>query len=300
MAYSYYAYTPSHTAALVFAILFSITNAATVAQWIRYRAWVWLVMVVAGFMESLGYIVRTVSTKNPDKKGLFVAQFCLIVLAPVLMAAACYVIFGRIVYRVVPVESRTTKFLWVPPGFITTIFVTCDIVALLLQLGGAVLVSGTQPTQSNVQQRIQTGKNIALAGLAIQIACFGFFSIIALRFHFISKQFDKRLADKTTDETTEDEKYIMVNETQRKVLKNWRPLLRVINVACILILIRSIYRVCDFALGKSGYLEQHEWPAYVFDAAMMLPTLAIFVYWHPGKYLPYLGFRLPKSRRENL
>ncbi|KAK9234156.1 RTA1 like protein-domain-containing protein [Lipomyces kononenkoae] len=294
MAHSYYAYTPSHTAAMVFAILFSITNVGTVSQSIRYRAWVWIVMVVAGLMESLGYIARSLSSENPEKRGLFIGQFCLIVLAPVLMAAACYIIFGRLVYRVVLAESRTMKVLWVPPGLITPIFVMCDIVALLLQLGGAVVVSGTQPTDNNAQKKINTGKDIALAGLAIQIACFGFFSVVALRFNIISKQFDTEY-----EKLTEDEKYITVNETGRKIRKNWRPLLRVINVACILILIRSVYRVCDFALGKSGYLEQHEWPAYAFDAAMMLPCLAIFVYWNPGKYLPYVGFRMPKSSRVN-
>jgi hypothetical protein len=36
---------------------------------------------------------------------------------------------------------------------------------------------------------------------------------------------------------------------------------------------------------------------YVFDAVPMLPCVALFMYWHPAKFLPYLGFRLPRHAR---
>ncbi|KAK9375621.1 RTA1 like protein-domain-containing protein [Lipomyces chichibuensis] len=297
MVHSYYDYTPSQTAAAVFAALFSAAFSATFIQWIRYRAWVWLVMVVAASMESLGYIFRSISTRHTDNRGVFIAQFSLIILAPVLIAASCYVIFGRIVFHVIPAHSRTMKFLWVPPRFITLIFVFCDIVALFLQLVGAVIVSGTQPTDPDAKSKLSRGKDIAIAGLAVQLLCFGLFSIVAIRFNFISKQFNKEFEDKIG--SVKGEKYFTVASSNRKLKKNWKALLRVVNIVCVLILIRSVYRVCDFALGKNGYLEQNEWPAYVFDAAPMLPCVMLFVYWHPGRYLPYLGFRLPKSAREN-
>lgn len=30
----------------------------------------------------------------------------------------------------------------------------------------------------------------------------------------------------------------------------------------------------------------------------MLPAVAMFTYWHPALYLPYLGFRLPEHVRK--
>jgi hypothetical protein len=84
-------------------------------------------MVVAALMESVGYICRIISTKNVHSKNIFVTSYSLIVLAPVLMAGACYVIFGRIVFHVVPKKDRTTRLLWIPPRFITPIFVLCDV-----------------------------------------------------------------------------------------------------------------------------------------------------------------------------
>lgn len=53
----------------------------------------------------------------------------------------------------------------------------------------------------------------------------------------------------------------------------------------------------DFTLGTTGYTKTHEWVAYVFDALMIFPAIVLFVYWHPSKYLPYLGFRLPTHAR---
>lgn len=44
-------------------------------------------------MEGAGYIIRALSTKHVTEKSIYVAQTALIVLSPVLMAAACYIIF---------------------------------------------------------------------------------------------------------------------------------------------------------------------------------------------------------------
>ena len=95
-------------------------------------------------VEAGGYIIRCISTQNTTDKDIYVVQFSLIVLAPVLMAAACYVIFvrphqnfgiklllnskqGRIVFHVVPREARTIQLLWISPRFVTPIFVASDV-----------------------------------------------------------------------------------------------------------------------------------------------------------------------------
>jgi len=36
---------------------------------------------------------------------------------------------------------------------------------------------------------------------------------------------------------------------------------------------------------------------YVFDAMVIFPVVVLYVHWYPSKYLPYLGFRLPKYVR---
>ncbi|PQE12574.1 hypothetical protein CJF30_00002456 [Rutstroemia sp. NJR-2017a BBW] len=85
-------------------------------------------------------------------------------------------------------------------------------------------------------------------------------------------------------------KYVAVDGSGGKKLKrNWKALLRVVNGTCALILVRSVYRMVEFATGSQG--------TYIWDALVMLTCLALFNYWHPAKYLPYMQWRLPKHAR---
>lgn len=70
--------------------------------------------LTSAIVEVIGYAARIKSASEPTEKKPYVLQFTLIILPPVLMAGVIYVVFGRIVYWVVPPESRTLRFLWVP------------------------------------------------------------------------------------------------------------------------------------------------------------------------------------------
>ena len=90
---SFYHYDPSLSAAIVAAVLFSLAFIGTSVQWLRYKSWVLIVMVLAVGMEAGGYIVRCISTQHVNTKVIYAVQYCLVVLAPVFMAAVCYVLF---------------------------------------------------------------------------------------------------------------------------------------------------------------------------------------------------------------
>ncbi|KAJ5784971.1 RTA1 like protein-domain-containing protein [Penicillium pulvis] len=292
---SYYRYDPSLPVAIVAAVLYSIAFILTFIQWIRYKAWIWAIMVVASAMEAVGYIGRCISTQNVSARSVYVLQFALIILAPVLMAACCYILFSRILFLVVPHDARTFQLCWVPPRWITPIFVGFDIVALMLQLVGAVMISSVSTTDTDAASKIDKGKSIAQAGVIIQLAAFGLFSVAAVRFNFTSKEFSKGL----------DERYEHVDEKNYSIggivkNKHWPALLRVVNLTTLLILVRSIYRLVEFSSSVTGYVNTQEWTMYVFDALVIYPCVALFVYWHPGIYLPYLGLRLPKEARSTV
>ncbi|KAJ5113736.1 RTA1 like protein-domain-containing protein, partial [Penicillium angulare] len=287
---SFYQYDPSLAVAIVAAALYGTAFVLTFVQWIRYKSWIWVVMVLAAAMEAVGYIGRCISTQNVTEKPIYVLQFSLIILSPVLMAACCYILFSRILFLVVPRESRTLRLCWVPPRFITPIFVGFDIVALLLQLSGAVLISSASPGDPDSVDKANKGKGIAMAGVIIQLIAFGLFSVAAVRFNFTSKRFSKELGQRY--ETVGEKEYIIDGRIRNK---HWPALLRVVNLTTLLILVRSIYRLVEFSEGSGGYTNKHEWPMYVFDALVIYPCVALFVYWHPGKYLPHLGLRLPKE-----
>ncbi|KAJ5375734.1 ZIP metal ion transporter [Penicillium concentricum] len=292
---SYYHYEPSLPVAIVAAVLYTIAFVLTVIQWIRYRAWIWSIMVISAAMEAIGYIGRCISVQNTLERPVYVLQFALIILAPVLMAACCYIIFSRILFLIVPQEARTFRLCWVPPRYITPIFVGFDIIALMLQLGGAVMITSVDATDLDAKDKLNTGKHVAQVGVIVQLAAFGLFAVAAVRFNFTSKRFTGSLS----------ERYENVGEKDYRIdgivkNKHWPALLRVVNLTTILILVRSVYRLVEFTQGTTGYLNTHEWPLYIFDALFIYPCVALFVYWHPGKYLPYLGLRLPKRAHGSL
>ncbi|KAI1772494.1 RTA1-domain-containing protein [Hypoxylon cercidicola] len=289
---SFYRYDPSEVLAVVSCVLFGVTFLWSTFMTIRRRAWIWIVQLIAIFMEVLGYAVCIKSAEDPTNLTLYAIQFCVIMLAPILMAAAIYVVFGRIVVHVVPAQQRTMELLWVPPRWITPIFVAFDVVALIVQLIGAVMVSSTQATDENASNKLNLGKNTALAGLAIQIAAFGLFTVVAARFHFTSRQFEASLRSKFEDGGSGST--VLVKGSSRKINPNWRRLLYAINVSCAMILIRSVFRVVEFAEGSNGAVMQQQWFMYVFDTLPMFFVAYSFCLVFPSSYVPHMGFRVSK------
>jgi RTA1 like protein len=107
---------------------------------------------------------------------------------------------------------------------------------LLVQLVGVLVITSVDPTDPSAQSKLNKGKTIALIGIGVQLACFGFFSIIAVRFHFVSKLFAADFEARVG--VPMDEKYYTVDGEERKLKKTWRTLLLIINLACVMILVR--------------------------------------------------------------
>ncbi|KAJ4003458.1 hypothetical protein NW752_012074 [Fusarium irregulare] len=278
---SYYLYNPSKPLAGVCAGLFGLSFLVTLYQIIRKKAWVWIFMLLAIAMEAVGYAARIKSASEPTEKKPYVLQFALIILPPVLMAGVIYVVFGRIVYWVVPPESRTLRFLWVPPRFITLLFVVFDVISLILQLVAAIFIAGTDPTEPNAKQKLDLGKTLGLVGVSTQIAGFGLFTVSAIRFHFAARKLSPDFARQ--------------NQERYSITKKWQTLLALVNVSCLLILIRSVYREIDFAGGKDGKTHQEEWYQYVFDTLPILIVVFLYNVFFPSNYLAHLGFKVPKD-----
>ena len=90
----------------------------------------------------------------------------------------------------------------------TPVFVTCDVIAFLVQVfGGTLGVSTDVATQKR-------GYNIMKIGLVVQLLAFGFFIVISFRFHVVSKRFRSSWPD-----------------------AKWIPFLWAINIGCVLIFV---------------------------------------------------------------
>ena len=94
-------------------------------------------------------------------KTSYATSSSFIVVAPLFVAAADYILLGRLMLFVLPQKSQ--KLLGVSPRIITRTFVSCDILSLLIQCSG----SGVAASENWVGN---TGINVLIAGLALQLA----------------------------------------------------------------------------------------------------------------------------------
>jgi hypothetical protein len=117
------------------------------------------------------------------------------------------------------------------------------------------------------------GQWIIVAGLCIQLLFFGVFVLSSALFHYRVLKSPTLKSERTLC-------------TQKAIWpRDWRGLLYACYAVSGLILVRSIYRLIEFAQGNNGYLISHEVFLYVFDAAMMAIVMVIMNVFHPSVVL---------------
>lgn len=110
---------------------------------------------------------------------------------------------------------------------------------------------------------------LVLLGLAIQLISFVLFAVCAIIFH-------RRFLRKPTDRSYH-------------VDPKWVQTLWMLYAVSVLIVIRSVFRIVEYAFGNSGYPITHEWTLYVFDSVPMFLVCIIFFFRYPSNLAPKLG-----------
>ena len=173
-------------------------------------------------------------------------QYFFIVVAPVILAIAIYVCLSRLISLVGARYSPLLK-----PRTILIIFLTCDVVATIMQIAGAAMIGAAESNGKSSE----TPNNILLAGLAFQVFSFAIFMGLLSKF----------------------------------IISAWKPLGKVrvftivLAVAALLVWIRTIFRLVETAEGVLGYLSSHEVFFGVLEFAPIVVAVLILAIWHPGR-----------------
>lgn len=118
------------------------------------------------------------------------------------------------------------------------------------------------------------GEKIVIAGLALQVATFVAFVIVAADFH------------------------MRMNRKEYASNGAWRKMLWILYTVSYLILLRCIFRLIEYAMGNASYLISHEWTLYVFDTVPMVLVLILMLVLQPTKYVPENNSKLSRSRSD--
>lgn len=110
---------------------------------------------------------------------------------------------------------------------------------------------------------LHTGENIIIGGLVVQILFFGCFMVTSVLWH----------------------SRMVRNPTTRNLSGSipWEMQLYSLYAASMLILVRSVFRLIEYAQGNDGYLISHEAFLYIFDSTLMWITMAILAWIHPSE-----------------
>ena len=131
----YSRYTPSLAVGVLGVVLFVLALIAHAYLLFRHRTWYFSTVFIGTIMEIVGYIFRILSSQdNPYSVPWFVVQYFFIVVAPVMFSAAIYAVVS------VLINSYGREYAPMPPKVVLGVFITCDVVATVVQVAGAALV----------------------------------------------------------------------------------------------------------------------------------------------------------------
>lgn len=119
--------------------------------------------------------------------------------------------------------------------------------------------------KADSKEKKDLGEHMIIVGLFVQILFFGFFIIVSVVFH-------RRMLATPMHQ---------VVSTQVP----WAKYMRVLYLASVLIMARSVYRVAEYVQGSDGTLQGTEAYLYVLDASLMFLCSLIFNCYHPSRIL---------------
>jgi hypothetical protein len=179
-------------------------------------------------------------------------MYCCIVLAPVGLALADYLLVGRLIRLV------GRQYSIVNPKFVEFGFIVSDLLSIGVQSAGAGLIT------SGSLKNIPLGSHVLIGGLGINLVSFCFFGVITLHLHW---SIYRCKGDFTGQE-------------------RWIQIFYALYLSMILLIIRSIYRITEFSMGFRGYLAIHETYFYIFECLLIIFAFALFLPLHPGIWMP--------------
>ncbi|GAA6063069.1 hypothetical protein JCM10212_003127 [Sporobolomyces blumeae] len=171
---SLYGFVPSHSFPVIAILTFALSLLAHTTNCIRLRSTRVFegLLVVGSAMEICGYCCRLVSHFEPFSTSFYIAQYILIVLAPLLFQAALYVALSQALRRL---DCTGRSLLHFNPKILVVGLVISDTVTTILQVVGAVLVGIAEKAQYGSSSSPITSKSandILLTGLCVQTASF--------------------------------------------------------------------------------------------------------------------------------
>ncbi|KAG8970775.1 hypothetical protein FRC05_011726 [Tulasnella sp. 425] len=211
-------------------------------------------------------------------------NICCTIIAPSFMTAAMFIIVGRIISLVGTEYSRLR------PRTYSILFISADFVALVVQA-----VGGATASSANGNSGAETGANIMVAGIIVQMAAITIYCIIQGDYLWrvltdrpvrppgtpggVTPQSDMEGVSNTV--TLEKEAV----SGRARLTPNIKNMLIGLGIATVFIYIRSIYRTIELLGGWNGAIFVNEKLFNALDGMPIFVAMFVLNVFHPGRFI---------------
>ena len=239
---SIYGYLPNLAGNAFFAAILGIFMIVNAVFGIRYRSWTFLVAMVLGCLgECIGYVGRVILNDNPFSEVGFNIQICCLTIAPAFITAGIYLALKHIVICFGEQHS------YLKPKYYTWLFISCDILSLILQGAGG----GIAATSNDNPSMQATGNDLMMAGISFQVVTLFAFGALASLYCF------RLLRSKTPLSPSAE-------SVKRSI--GFQLFAGGFLFAFLTIFIRCVYRIAEMAGGWRNPIMQSEIDFIVLDS----------------------------------
>jgi len=257
---SLYGYIPSRPIAIVFLVLFTFSTSVHLFHALHLRQWFLLpTAVLCGIGELIGWSARLWSSINPLSVNSFVMQITTTIVSPTPLLAANFIVFGRII------DLLGSRYSRLGPHLYTKVFLTCDVVALVVQAFGGGLASMPE----NISQA-KLGGNIAFGGIVFQLACICVYITLAAEYFW---RYSRDVPVKGS--------YVFECRDPPPEPPHLKWILPATAAMTAFLFTRSVYRTIELANGWTGPIIHTQWLFVVFDATMVILAMITLSAFHP-------------------
>ncbi|KAF2760759.1 putative RTA1 domain protein [Pseudovirgaria hyperparasitica] len=250
-------YLPNVAGNVFFCIVFGVCLLLQLFFGIKHKTWGYMVAMVFGLvLELLGYVGRLLLHNNPFLFDNFLLYLICLTIGPAFLSAAIYLCLGRIIVIYSPALSR------LKPRTYTVLFVSCDLLSLVLQALGGALASTADDEKSN-----DLGINIMIAGLVAQVVSLLVFMLLCADFAWSAH---KRRSERDPAFAVLRSSFI------------WKAFLIGLGVATLTIFVRSVYRVAELFEGFDSELANNEPLFMALEGTMISIAVICLTGLHPG------------------
>lgn len=272
---SIYGYYPSLGANAFFTAWFALLFIPNIVFGIYYKAWTYMLALGLGCaIEAIGYGGRIMLHSNPFSNAGFEMQICCLILGPAFNSAAIYLTMKHVALTFGPEYSS------IKPKFYTWIFITGDLISLVLQAIGG----GMAATADDNKVQRDTGTDIMITGICWQVVTLIVFGTVIVHYAF------KRRRAARSGHPLSAQATAVLHDRKFKLF------IFGVSSAFVAVFIRCIYRIPELAAGWASSIMRDE-PSYIaLEGCMIAYATLVQTIFHPGYCFPQLTGRYRKDQ----